>query len=707
MRIIMAAQAGNTLSTIENVAKSLGSGGLLNSLGNLKFGFQNLSTAGTVGMDAIKQGSIGLTTTFLKIGSIAALVGAAIAVWIGDKAVHAAGDFQTSMLALESHAGLVASQVNTVTDALMQMGPAVGQGPTQLANALYPIMSGFSGITDQAAKTQVSLNELKLASMSVVGTTTDTTTVAKAATSAFNAYGLASNDTATNISRMNNLFDVMNQTVTEGNMKWSEYAVKVGDLAAKASQSGIKFTEANAALAVFTNTGESVQLAGTHLGALFQSMSLDVDKYVTRAKKLHESFDVTKFKSLDLAGKIKYLDEITGGDSGKIKAILGNKTLASTFLKLVDHTKDYQNALGDLNHSQGATQTAFDKASSGYQASMNRAKASIDVVLIKIGTDLLPVLGKLVDKVAPIIVKIGDWLVKSGLLKNALNFVIGTITNLVSWGSAIVSFFKNNEVAMDALKATLIVLAVIIGVAMVIALYSMATAAWAAMLPFLPIIAVILLIIVVVTVVILIIQHWGAIMDWLKGVASAVASAVGGFFSGLGTVVHNIVGGIGNAFSGLGTLVHGIWNGIVSGIKGAINIIIGAINWFIGFIDAIQIHIPSIGVGPVHTPSFDWNGLQIPKIPLLATGGIITRAGLVGMNEQGAEVVSLPTGAAVYPHGTVPAGAGGGITQIFNISISTMARSQAEVQRLVDMVEQELGRRVRQQTPGYNSSNVF
>lgn len=392
-----------------------------------------LSAVGGAGVTSVMQsvassisGSGGLVGALGAVG----LAAGAAAIGLGVTAVQAAGSFQQAIKNLESHAGLAASQVDTVTSALMKMGPEVGKGPTELATALYPVLSGLSSMTNESAKTQVALAELNDAAKSVAGTQTDTNTVTKAATAAFNAFNLQTDDAATNVSRMHNLFDVMNATVTAGNMQWSNYAVKVGDLASKASQSHVSFTEANSALAVFTNTGESVQLAGTHLGALFLKMGNDADTLQKHAEKLHITFDAAKFKSLDLADKIKYLDDITGNDPGKIKAILGNQTLAVTFQKLSDHANDYTTTLHSLDHSQGATAQAFETASSGFNFSMQKLQAAGQTLLITIGSGLLPILTNLANAVLPVISGFAQWLA-SGQAMSALQPIFAYLAPLV------------------------------------------------------------------------------------------------------------------------------------------------------------------------------------------------------------------------------------------------------------------------------------
>ena len=184
---------------------------------------------------------------------------------------------------------------------------------------------------------------------------------------------------------------------------------------------------------------------------------------------------------------------------------------------------------------------------------MQLLQTQVQNLLIDLGSQLLPIINKLVATIGPLIIQFVSWVIKSGALQAAFGGLVAALTNTIS-------FFQKNEVAMAALKATLIVLAVVIGVVMVVALYSMAAAAVTAMIPFLPLIAVIAAVIVVVTLVILAIQHWGQIAHWLQGVWGTVV----GFLT---DVVNNIKKTFQNGFKELVAFVTGPINNIVDMFK--------------------------------------------------------------------------------------------------------------------------------------------
>lgn len=132
-----------------------------------------------------------------------------------------------------------------------------------------------------------------------------------------------------------------------------------------------------------------------------------------------------------------------------------------------------------------------------------------------------------------------------------------------------------------------------------------------------------------------------AVATWAwNNVISPTFNAISGAAQRVGDVVRDVfsrVGGwISAAFSGAAGIVKGAMNGVIRAINSAIS----GINSVIGKANKI--------------PGVDFP--TIPNIPMLARGGVVTRGGRAVVGERGAEVVDLPTGAAVYPHGTGPAG---------------------------------------------------
>ncbi len=128
---------------------------------------------------------------------------------------------------------------------------------------------------------------------------------------------------------------------------------------------------------------------------------------------------------------------------------------------------------------------------------------------------------------------------------------------------------------------------------------------------------------------------WSGVTGFFSGVwhgITGIFGTVGNWFSG---IFKGAYSGITNAFSGLVGFFSGIWNGITDGVKSAINFVIGGINILIGGLDKLHFSAPS-WVPLIGGKSF---GINIPKIPLLAQGGIVDRATLAMVGEAGKEAV--------------------------------------------------------------------
>jgi tape measure domain-containing protein len=310
--------------------------------------------------------------------------------------------------------------------------------------------------------------------------------------------------------------------------------------------------------------------------------------------------------------------------------------------------------------------------------------------------------------VSPLVSKFITFADKSGILKNGLSF-LGTVIGKVVDGVAllanglnrVIDFFTKTEVGAALLKATLIALSPVIAVGAVIAvvllagaLWGAATAAWGLAMGVLGFTWPILAVIAIFAGIILLISHWGE-------VTSAVGSAVMwvwdkvsiGFKAALGGIgaafswVQGIIVGVwqyvsdrwGEAidfFSGIGKgivdIFHGVGDGIAGAVKGGINLLITGLNWFIDAINSVQIHVPEIGVGPVHTPAFDWNGLGLAHIAYLASGGIVAGGDEFIAGEAGPELIKAGrSGASVASNSSTMA-------MIMTAVLAALAQQQSQ-----------------------------
>lgn len=148
-------------------------------------------------------------------------------------------------------------------------------------------------------------------------------------------------------------------------------------------------------------------------------------------------------------------------------------------------------------------------------------------------------------------------------------------------------------------------------------------------------------------------QFWIDLWEGIKAAAAAVVDAVTGFFtsawdaikgawsgaknffSGIWEGIKGIFGGVkgwfSNVFQGAADAISTIFNGIVGVIKTPINWLINALNTVIDGINKIKI--------PSWVPGIGGYGINIPRIPNLAKGGVLKKGQLGLLEGDGAEAV--------------------------------------------------------------------
>ncbi len=140
----------------------------------------------------------------------------------------------------------------------------------------------------------------------------------------------------------------------------------------------------------------------------------------------------------------------------------------------------------------------------------------------------------------------------------------------------------------------------------------------------------------------------------VSGYVSGVVKGISGYINGLLDVFDGITTFIGGVFTGnwkkawLGVkkIFGGIAESLVAVIKTPINAIIGIVNGAVDGINSLGFKIPD-WVPLLGGKKFSIN---IPKIPMLATGTPNWKGGLAVTQERGGEIMDLPRGTRVYPH---------------------------------------------------------
>ena len=402
--------------------------------------------------------------------------------------------------------------------------------------------------------------------------------------------------------------------------------------------------------------------------------------------------DLAKYKHIDLADAATAVARASEGNTRALKqlgidlpvastnaaqlakahdALSAATDKASAFLKVhsdaVDSSSKYHAAYETLLGKVSAAQQAVnDKSSAGteimkgladaiggqaaaqaetFSGKMQALKATSEDVAKNIGMALIPILEQLALAIKSVI----DWFTQHKAIAEAVGIVIGTV--LVAAIGAYLASLAKAAIESTINFAKMIAGWIATGAA---ATASAAETVAAGIAANLATGGMVLAIGLVVAAIAYLATHWSetwqgiqdvikVAWDWIKEKVDwiwnlfTVSSPLGIALGFLADHWKEIWDGIKTVTSGAWNFIEGIINTIGSGIRGMIGLIKAEINGLISLvnkaiqaIDAIHVTLP-FGMGTI--------GFNIPTIPLLAEGGIVTKPTLAMIGEAGTEAV--------------------------------------------------------------------
>lgn len=137
----------------------------------------------------------------------------------------------------------------------------------------------------------------------------------------------------------------------------------------------------------------------------------------------------------------------------------------------------------------------------------------------------------------------------------------------------------------------------------------------------------------------------GRALGVIRSFGSQLMAAFKTPFNWVKNFINTILNAITSRAKSFASQFTGAFKVIPDGIRAVLNRIISGFNSLIGGLNRFKISIPD-WVPAIGGRSF---GINIPTIPGLARGGVVTRSGSVLVGEAGPEILNLPRGASVIP----------------------------------------------------------
>jgi TP901 family phage tail tape measure protein len=315
----------------------------------------------------------------------------------GGAALKMASDFDKSMTQIKTLVGIASDEVDQMGKAAIEMAKNTGVSAKDAADALFFITSAGLRGGDAMAVLEQSLKA------SAIGLG-ETKVVADLATSALNAYGIE------NLSA-SQATDVLTASIREGKLEADSLSQSMGTVLPIASQLGVKFSEVGATFAAMSRTGTDASMAATQIrGVLFSLLKPSKQASDTLAEfGLSAAGLRDKIEKDGLLATLKLLTETFGDNEEAQGKVFANTRALSGVLDLMgNNLASTEQIFQRMNNTAGITAEAFTELEKSASFKLNKSLNDVKVAFTEIGVVLLETFTPAIQKVASLLVKLGD-----------------------------------------------------------------------------------------------------------------------------------------------------------------------------------------------------------------------------------------------------------------------------------------------------------
>lgn len=306
-------------------------------------------------------------------------------------------DFDTSLRQVVALTDVTQGEIGGIRDRLLELAPAIGVGPQELAEAFYFVASaGFDA--------KESLEILEIAARGSAAGMGEAQDVAKVLASVINAYGIENLDAAT-------AADQLTAAVGKGSAEAADFAGVIGRVAPGAAALGVSFDQVTAALAGMTNAGISADEAATSLVQIFSSLL----KPTTQAETAMDNLGLSgaglrrQLREEGLLSTLRTLEERFAGNETASAEVFGNiRALRGITALLGIDTEQLNGIFAATADSLGSLSGAYEDTE-GPQREIDRAMADIQATAIELGTDVLPIVVDVLKQLAGGAKELAEW----------------------------------------------------------------------------------------------------------------------------------------------------------------------------------------------------------------------------------------------------------------------------------------------------------
>lgn len=321
---------------------------------------------------------------------------------IGGLSARASAQFDDSMQRLSSAAGLGAAEVSRLKEGVLALAGPVAQAPKDLGRAL-------EGIVAAGVKGAAALDVLKIASMGAAVNLGNTETIARVVTGAINAYGTANLSAA-------RAAGILMAVQREGNISAEDLAATMGRTAPLASQLGVSFDQVGAAMALMSRSGLEAGQAAAALQTFFATLLRPTAAAQAALANVGLTAEGMR-RQLGQEGLLPVLqtlqERFLGNDDALTQLFPSARTLGGVLTLLGNDGRTAADVFGSLARvTDKDLGGAFERAAADPGFKFQQAMARIDVLLTRLGDQILPPLVPILEAFSNRLGQAADWVAR-------------------------------------------------------------------------------------------------------------------------------------------------------------------------------------------------------------------------------------------------------------------------------------------------------
>ena len=304
-------------------------------------------------------------------------------VGLGTAAAKMSIEFEDSIAKVSTIADSTQVPMDSMRESILKLSSETGIAATDIADNVYNAISAGQS-TGDAVNFVTNSTKLAKAGFAEAGQSLDVLTTI------LNSYGLKSEE-------VGKVSDILIQIQNKGKTTVGELSSVMGKIIPTANALGVNLEQVGAGYAIMTAKGVAAAESTTYMNSMLNEMG----KNGTKASETIKEATGKSFPELIKSGKsvgdvLAIMNDYAQKNNLSLSDMFGSAEAGKAALILSTNAgKDFNNMIGEMQGSVGATDEAFKKVSNTTGEEFKKSINALKNAGIELGDSLVPIVGKI------------------------------------------------------------------------------------------------------------------------------------------------------------------------------------------------------------------------------------------------------------------------------------------------------------------------